>query len=72
VQTTDLLASLTFEGAGEAGGEAVTGVSRTEDEIEIDDSLPLVEKIKKYMQSEMIIHRFVSSLCAFVPPQPAL
>eukprot|EP01087_Luapelamoeba_hula_P013806 TRINITY_DN3978_c0_g1_i2.p2 TRINITY_DN3978_c0_g1~~TRINITY_DN3978_c0_g1_i2.p2 ORF type:complete len:268 (-),score=36.75 TRINITY_DN3978_c0_g1_i2:1283-2086(-) len=57
LEMTDILATLGLEGGGEAGGEAVSGVSRPEDEFEVDDALPLPEKIQKYLQSEMIIHR---------------
>ncbi|KAL6051210.1 Serine/threonine-protein phosphatase 4 regulatory subunit 1 [Balamuthia mandrillaris] len=47
---TDVLASFSFEGEQE---EEASG----EEELEIDDTLPVLEKIKHYIQSEQILHR---------------
>lgn len=43
---------------GEAGGEAVPNVRPVDDELEIDDSLSVQEKIVKYLQSDLILHRY--------------
>lgn len=52
----DVLSSFGFD-EGEAGGEAVTTGRPVDDELEIDDSLSVQDKIVKYLQSDLILHR---------------
>ncbi len=56
-----MLASFGFE-EGEGGSEAITTPRATDDELEIDDTLSVPEKIKKYIQSELILHRYLTKL----------
>lgn len=58
---SDVLSSFGFDD-GEVGGEAVTTGRPVDDELEIDDSLSVQDKIVKYLQSDLILHRHIYSL----------